>query len=441
VKKKCFVVMGFGKKTDFRTQRTLDLDKTFKYIIKPAVDAAGLECVRADEIVHSGTIDKPMYEHLLDADVVVADLSTSNENAIYELGVRHALKPHTTIVIAEDRFKFPFDINHILIRPYRHDGEALDVEVVEAFKPALTRAIQELVAKPAQDSPVYDFLDIEPPAQKGAGGRAVLASTFAMAAATRGFSLESSVRMEEAPPSLRALDEAFLAARKAGNWEVALGCLNALLAKRGGDPFLIQQKALATYKSRKPDAITALANAKAVLEALAPEQTRDAETLGLWGAIHKRIFELGREKEALDVALRAYERGFQLRADPYNGINYAFLLDVRGQATVDTDRAESVADYVLARRVRRQIIATMAQQAEKGVKQEDGKLDEEETFWLRATLAEAHLGVGDRAAADAMRVLALTTAREDWMITSMNDQWARLEGLLAVDPSRELGAR
>ena len=46
----CFVVMGFGKKTDFETGRTLDLDKTYRNIIKPAVVAAGLECTRADEI-------------------------------------------------------------------------------------------------------------------------------------------------------------------------------------------------------------------------------------------------------------------------------------------------------------------------------------------------------------------------------------------------------
>ena len=89
----CFVVMGFGKKTDFQTGRVLDLNKSYQYMIKPAVEDAGLECVRADEIVHSGTIDVPMYHQLLTADVVIADLSTSNPNAFYELGVRHALRP------------------------------------------------------------------------------------------------------------------------------------------------------------------------------------------------------------------------------------------------------------------------------------------------------------------------------------------------------------
>src|SRR4051812_7327521 len=118
----CFVVMGFGEKPDYATGRTLDLDKTYRTIIRRAVEDAGLECIRADDVVHSGAIDKPMYELLLAADVVIADLSTSNANAIYELGVRHALRPHTTIILAENEFKFPFDLGHIVIRKYQHLG-------------------------------------------------------------------------------------------------------------------------------------------------------------------------------------------------------------------------------------------------------------------------------------------------------------------------------
>ena len=61
--KRCFVLMGFGQKVDYRTKRTLDLDKTYR-IIRAAIEEAGLECIRADDIVHSGVIDKPMYENL-----------------------------------------------------------------------------------------------------------------------------------------------------------------------------------------------------------------------------------------------------------------------------------------------------------------------------------------------------------------------------------------
>jgi hypothetical protein len=103
--KTCFVIMGFGEKTDFQSnpQRVLNLDKTYNNIIKPVVEEAGLACIRADEIIHSTVIDKPMYDNLLSADIVIADLSTSNANAIYELGVRHALRPRTTVVMAEHK--------------------------------------------------------------------------------------------------------------------------------------------------------------------------------------------------------------------------------------------------------------------------------------------------------------------------------------------------
>src|SRR6201995_2067732 len=144
----CFVVMGFGKKTDFETGRTLDLDKSYRNIIKPAVEAAGLACVRADEIVHSGLIDVPMYEQLLNADVVVADLSTSNKNAFYELGVRHALRPYTTVVIAEDGIKtFPFDVNHVAVRQYHHLGGDIGFDEVMRFRQLLTQAIREIMGQ------------------------------------------------------------------------------------------------------------------------------------------------------------------------------------------------------------------------------------------------------------------------------------------------------
>ena len=46
-KKICFVVMGFGKKKDPETNRTIDLDQTYKCIIRPAVEAAFMVSVSA----------------------------------------------------------------------------------------------------------------------------------------------------------------------------------------------------------------------------------------------------------------------------------------------------------------------------------------------------------------------------------------------------------
>ena len=167
VDKKCFVIMGFGRKTDYQSGRVLDLDKSYQYIIKPAAEEAGLDCKRADEIIHSGLIDVPMYEQLLAADVVIADISTSNANAFYELGVRHALRPYTTITIAEDKMMFPFDVSHLAVRKYHHLGEGIDFGEVLRMKSELINALRSILENPQKDSPVYTFFaDLEPPVRK-----------------------------------------------------------------------------------------------------------------------------------------------------------------------------------------------------------------------------------------------------------------------------------
>src|ERR1051325_301933 len=195
-KKKCFVVMGFGEKTDLATGRTLDLDKTYRVIIRKAVEAAGLECIRADDVIHSGLIEKPMYQLLLEADIVIADLSTSNANTLYELGVRHALRPHMTIVMAEKQFKFPFDLRNLMIRPYEHLGKGIDAEEADRMRGELKKAIEQLLARTTKAR-----------------------------------------------------------AKTQQDWALVASCLQPLLARRPNDPYLNQQLALATYKSEQPDAL------------------------------------------------------------------------------------------------------------------------------------------------------------------------------------------
>src|SRR5262249_8714957 len=147
----------------------------------------------------------PMYELLLGADVVIADLSTSNANAIYELGVRHALRPHTTIVIAEKNFKFPFDIGHLLIRPYTHLGDGIDAEDAETARAGLKKAIRELTDKNESDSPVYTFL---PTLRKP-----ILGQVEEMQA------VAADVAPSAADQSVSLLMRMFRQARKAENWE------------------------------------------------------------------------------------------------------------------------------------------------------------------------------------------------------------------------------
>ena len=219
-KKQCFVLMGFGEKVDYKTNRTLDLDKTYR-LIREAVEQAGLECIRADDIVHAGVIDKPMYENLLSADIAIADLSTSNENAIYELGVRHALRPHTTIVLAEKQFKFPFDLNHLVIRSYEHLGTGIDYEEAERLKREIVTAISTIVDEQDVDSPVSTFLpDLQPPSIEAAA-RASWTSRVGPAAGSEAPAAEAPTASEKFSPLL----DLFREAKKESDWVLARGFL------------------------------------------------------------------------------------------------------------------------------------------------------------------------------------------------------------------------
>ena len=418
--KTCFVIMGFGEKTDYQTQRTLNLDKTYRGIIKPAAEECGLMCIRADDIIHSGVIDKPMYELLLDADLVIADLSTANPNAIYELGVRHALRPNTTIIIVEDQFKFPFDLSHVLLRTYQHLGGGIDFEEVKRLRELLVAAIKELVhGDPKTDSPVYEFLNIEPPVRSG--------------------TLENSEpklearRIADDKLAFSHLLERAQEAREKENFELAKELFTQLYALNQSDNYIVQQLALATYKCPQADEAAktaALIEAHGILEKnLEPTTTNDPETLGLWGAIHKRLWDLNQKPDDLDTAIWAYERGFYLKRDYYNGINYAFVLNCR--AAQQSDEDEKIADRILAKRVRKKVLGLVETAEQKLPKGEDGEpVDAAEAYWIAATRLEALHGLGEADQLKKESEKLFAKAPEEWMPSSTEQQLSKLEELL-----------
>jgi hypothetical protein len=237
--------MGFGTKVDFATGRKLNLDATYQNLIKPAVEDAGLECWRADEIVHSGNINVPMYRNILTADLVVADVSTANCNAFYELGVRHALRPSTTIIIAEDGYTFPFDINQIAILKYKHLGDDIGVSEARRFTAQLRDSVTTILAKdpPDDDSPVYTFLHglrrLRLPEDLNEGTRAVVA---AVAAA------QPAVTPDETHSALmQKVDEA----QKREEFEKAKALLTVVWESQPNEPYITQRLALLTYKVKQ----------------------------------------------------------------------------------------------------------------------------------------------------------------------------------------------
>ena len=444
----CFVVMGFGKKTDFETGRTLDLDMSYQNMIKPAVEAAGLKCIRADEIVHSGMIDVPMYEQLLNADVVVADLSTSNKNALYELGVRHALRPYTTVVIAEDGIKiFPFDLNHVVVRQYHHLGEDIGVKEAKRFSELLTKAIVEIMEKDPRDkdSPVYTLLGkLDPPALGKALDAAI--ENVAKSVETSGGAPGGGVTTETQSVHsmlMQQVDEA----QKDKDFVKAKSLLSSVremrkmrppvtpgepVIERPEDPYIIQRLAFLTYKSSYPTEEAALKEARELLAVLNPATSNDTETLGLWGAVHKRLWESTRDHTYLDEAVRSYERGFYLRNDYYNGINLAYLLNVRCANTAAP--AEAIADFVQAQRVRREVIEI----CQELLKLENPSLDA--TYWVQATRAEAYFGIDDEVNGRQILAEALSMPVAQWMKDSTLQQLDKLRPMLADSPLKHIKA-
>lgn len=139
MQKTCFVIMGFGIKNG------INLDLTYNEIIKPCItknhlipfqlyEESKYNAYRCDEISGTTAIDYKFVTCLNGADIVIADISTMNANAIYELGARHALKPRSTILLcAKDKsreFSF-FDITYVPIIFYEHEGLYLNNSTIE----------------------------------------------------------------------------------------------------------------------------------------------------------------------------------------------------------------------------------------------------------------------------------------------------------------------
>lgn len=365
----CFVVMGFGKKTDFETGRTLDLNATYSEIIKPAATTAGLRCIRADEVMHSGHIDLPMYEMLLRAELVIADISTGNPNALYELGVRHALKPSSTIVMKESKGKLHFDLNHTSTFSYDHLGEDIGASEARRARQDLSNLINEVLSNKKPDSPVYTFIprliqpqmsdeQIEELIKRSEDNEERFADTLSQA--------ETALRTDQ-------FDEAVK------NFTVAAQI-------KPGDTYITQQLALATYKSEQPSKITALVNALKIINELTPDSSNDPETLGIAGAIHKRLWQITQDPDELRLAIKYYGRGFDVRRDYYTGENQAICLNY--WAELETDPVEKSYYHINARKVREnlEVVLTDIIDSPDFTERSDQK-------WVFASMAQVLLGL------------------------------------------------
>ncbi|MCD4663827.1 MAG: hypothetical protein K8R68_01065 [Bacteroidales bacterium] len=159
--------------------------------------------------------------------------------------------------------------------------------------------------------------------------------------------------------------------------------------------FLIQRLALVTYKSESPNPTKALLNAKRILSVLEPEETTDVETLGLSGAIDKRLYDLTKEIDYLQSSIKYYEKGFYINLDYYNGINLAFLFNVLASITQEKEISNSY--FVQAKIIRQKIIKVCNELInDTDFEKRDDK------HWVYQSLAQAFIGLGKSKEAEAL---------------------------------------
>lgn len=106
-KRSCFIVGPIGE-SGTATRKLADL--LLNLVIKPILEAEDLNysVKRADEDADPGSITSALISDLINADLVIADLTGFNPNAFYELGIRHAIQKPTIHIIAQQA-SLPFD--------------------------------------------------------------------------------------------------------------------------------------------------------------------------------------------------------------------------------------------------------------------------------------------------------------------------------------------
>jgi tetratricopeptide (TPR) repeat protein len=410
----CFVLMPFGSKKDPAGGPDINFDRIYEDAIRPAVDAAGMEPIRADEERTGGIIHRAMFERLLLCDFAVADLTTANANVFYELGVRHAARPATTLPIFAARHMPPFDVNYLRALPYElAEGNQFGAEQAEKLRTALSQRLIDLreVARTENvaDSPIFQLLT-----GYGAPDVARL-KTDVFRDRTR-YSADIKRRLSDARANqnvagvkaieteLGSLDgveagvlvDLFLSYRGVGAWSEMVRFYDRLPQELRRTVLVREQLGFALNRSKqRRDAIR-------VLEEIVREHGASSETNGLLGRVYKDLWTDGAAsgdtvlgEGYLESAIEAYVRGFEADSrDAYPGINAVTLLDVKGDAAslVRKDELLPVVRYAVTQRLRHK----------------------EPDYWDYATLLELAVLQDDPEQARQHLRRAVTAVREAW---------------------------
>lgn len=378
----CFLAMPFGRKAPpGRDIPVIDFDR-IRTFMERAVKKNQLECIRADFEQLGGFIHRPMFERLMVAEYVVADLTFANPNVAYEVGVRHGSGANATILTCAANLvkELPFDFGPLRVLTYRiaddgsmsdDDGDRFASELAEKLSLAVRNQLPTdnpilqltsvSVTRRVEHEKTDVFMDrirfadevsqrIRAATRKGKSGDA----TAALTAIAEELLCEQVV-VAQLHTALLAV---YLGLRDHEGFEQMVALYDRLPPDLQRTSIAIEQLALALNRIAETAAKSGQRDRAAEhrlraideLEKI-PAEEWTSETFGIAGRIYKGQWATAAEDDkdkpaALDEAIRMYENGF-LRDlnDYYPGVNAVTLRLTRAREE-DLKRVPALAHAV-----------------------------------------------------------------------------------------------
>jgi hypothetical protein len=157
-RKTCYVCIPYGIKAPRNPSRRDDINFESVYFeaIKPAVERAGYECYRGDEPQLGGIIHRSMERLVADSDVMIADITNWSPNVLYQIGLRHALRRRTTILMGASWEQIPYDLSQLTRIPYELAREKPTADEQKALAQTIAVILEQRPASLTTDSPIHD---------------------------------------------------------------------------------------------------------------------------------------------------------------------------------------------------------------------------------------------------------------------------------------------